>query len=198
MLKGLLLQLRKPEQSDLKLITDWFQDPGFVENLYELEPGAHQEKVVDLLKQNAKDSTSVLTLLAETKGKDPLGLLLFQNLNWKNRTIEMNTVIGNPKYRQGLYGADLYLLGLTYAFSVLNMHQVFGYVYAGNTTAQKLSQFSAKICGILPQHYWRDGDYVDVIVYSILKQDFVKQLNRPEKSLLSKFMQTGMFGGLTL
>ena len=195
-MKGLFLNLRKPEISDIDILTEWFQDPVFIENVFDLQDQDPKKKAFSLLNQNAKDTTQILTLIAENHQKEPIGLILYQNLNWKHRNIEMNNAIGHPKHRQSLYGADLYLLGLTYAFLTLNMHKVFGYTYHSNTSAKKLNQYAAKVSGILPEHIFNNGRYVDLVVFSILMRHFVDFLNQNEQGIIRKFVKCGMFNGL--
>lgn len=200
-MKGLLLSLRKPEQQDIAILIQWLQDEGFVQNLYGMPyqtQGDVIKKVHGMLNQNAKDTTQTLTLLAENQKKEPIGLIIFQNLNWKNRNVEMNNAIGNAQYRQGLYGADLYLLGLTYAFTHLNLHKVFGYTYSSNTSAQKLNQFAAKVSGVLRKHVYKTGQFQDMVVFSILKRHFQEFLDTHKNGIAKKFIQSGMFQGLEI
>lgn len=192
-MKGLFLNLRKPELKDMSILESWFRDSEFTDNLYEIPNNDYENYIFSLLNQNAKDTTRSLTLIAENSRRKPIGLILYQNLDWKNRNIEMNNAIGNFKDRHALYGADLYLLGLTYAFATLNMHKVFGYTYDTNTAAKKMHQFAAETCGVLWQHMWRKGMYLDVVVFSVLKRDFVAFLESQEAGIIRKFVRCGMF-----
>ena len=192
-MKGLFLNLRKPELKDMPTLVSWFRDPEFTENVFEIPENDCESYVFSLLNQNAKDTTRSLTLIAENPRREPIGLILYQNLDWKNRNIEMNNAIGNFKNRHALYGADLYLLGLTYAFTVLNMHKVYGYTHDSNVSAKKLNQFAAKTCGVLSQHIFRKGVYLDVVVFSILKRDFVSFLESQDAGVIRKFIRSGMF-----
>lgn len=194
-MKGLVLTLRKPEIADVPVMAEWFGDPVFREQVFDLQDEDPQEKAFSLLNHNAKDSTFTLTLLA-CHEKEPVGLILYQHLNWKHRNVEMNNAIGYAHHRQGIYGADLYLLGLAYAFSVLNMHNVFGYTYAENPAAWKLNAYAATMCGVLPRHLYKDNRYVDVGVFSILKEDFKSFLKAHQQDLIHRFLRSGMFDGV--
>ena len=198
-MRGLLLTLRKPEEADIPVLANWLQDEEFIRNLYGFPYQTHSDvtkKAFSMLNQNAKDTTSSLTLLAENSKKEPIGLVLYQALDWKHRNVEMNNAIGHATHRQSLYGPDLYLLGLAYAFAELNLHKVFGYTYPTNTPAQKLNQFAAKTSGILRSHIYQDGRYQDMVVFSILKRDFRSFLECNRQGIVRKFIQCGMFKGL--
>jgi len=192
-LKGLFLQLRKPEIGDVPILAEWFQDPEFRQNLFEVQDEKYEKKAFDLLNQNAKDSTQTLALIAENTGREPIGLILYQNLNWRNRNVEMNNAIGHPDHRQHLYGPDLYLLGLAYAFTTLNLHKVFGYTYHTNASAKKLNNFAAKTSGVLPKHILQNGNYIDLVVFSVLKSEFVSFLRENRQGKIEKFLKTGIF-----
>ena len=195
-MKGLLLQLRKPELQDVSVLVAWFEDPVFREQVFDLQGEDAQAKACFLLNANAKDSTRTLTLLACNEKNEPVGLILYQNVNWKHRNVEMNNAIGYAQHRYGVYGADLYLLGLTYAFLVLNMRKVFGYTYAGNQAAWKLNQYAAKLSGVLPNHLYKGNRYVDVAVFSILKCDFKLFLQTQADGITKRFIRSGMFADL--
>lgn len=198
MTQGLFLKLQKPEESDVPIIANWLKDDGFVQNLYGLPYQSNTnvtKQALLMLNQNAKDTTSSYTLIAKTQTGEPIGLVMYQNLSWKHRNVEMNNAIGNPDQRSGFYGADLYLLGLIYAFNSLNLHKVFGYTYADNIAAKKLNQSAGKISGILKQHIFRDGQFKDILVFSIFKKDFQDYLVLNQHTKLRKFVQCGMFCG---
>lgn len=192
-MKGLVLTLRKPEISDIPILTKWFQDPNFGQYLFEIAEGQHTATAMSLLNQNAKDSSTQITMIAENDAKEPIGLLLYKNISWKHRNAEINTLIGDTKNRSGIYGPDLYLLGITYAFSGLNLHKVFGYTYATNKAAMTLTQNIAKTSGILYDHLKRDDTYINTTVFSILKKDFRVFLKDNNNPIFRKFIKTGVF-----
>lgn len=192
-MKGTLLSLRKPEVTDLPLMTAWLQEPDFSDYLFKVPENQHEATALSLLTQNAKDSSTQLTLLAETKANTAIGLLFYKNINWKHRHAELNTLIGDPKNRGLLYGAELYLLGLGYAFFILNLHKVFGYTYATNTAAVKLNRILATPSGVLKKHTYHRGTYVDTYIFSMTRNQFMTLIKNPSTSMMCKFIETGMF-----
>lgn len=198
-MNGLLLKIRKPEQQDIPIMTEWFNDPQFIDHLYGTPHQTNPDvikRIHGILNQNAKDTTQNITLIAEKFNNEPVGLLMFHNLNWKHRNVEMNNAIGSHTYRQLLYGADLYLLGLSYAFSELNLHKVYGYTYATNSSAYKLNHVAATLDGTLKNHVYRKGSYQDVVVFSILRRHFQEFLTTHQNGIVKKFVRTGMFSPL--
>lgn len=193
---GLTLGFRKPESEDASLITTWYKDPVFIDFLYGSPLDSdlcRQNRFQNLLNQNAKDRPSDICLLAtHLFTKEAIALLIFKDLNWKNRNAELNIAIGNPAYRHSFYGAEIYLLALCYAFFELNLHKVIGYAYENNSAAMKLSHFAGELNGVLNQHVYRRGVFKDVYVYSLLKEKFEIFLKVHQDQLLKKYFERGL------
>ncbi len=194
---GLLLSLRKPEKEDMPIMIEWLSDEVFLKNLFGSPLDSEKNrfnKVHDFLNQNAKDFSSNMTLLVvDNKTEVPVGILLFNNINWKHRNVELNTAIGESKYRRAFYSIDLYILGLMYGFFELNLHKVFGYTHATNENAIKMNSFGGKVNGMLRKHIYKDGQYVDVVTYSIIKSEFITFINNQKNKLLKKHYKKGVF-----
>jgi RimJ/RimL family protein N-acetyltransferase len=194
---GLILTLRKPEKEDMAVMTSWLGDELFLKNLYGSPIDSYQNRfqtVHRFLNQNAKDFSNHITLIAVDKAKQmPIGLLMLNHINWKHRNAEMNAAIGDPKFRNAIYGGDLYLLGLLISFFELNLHKVFGYTYSSNEAALKLNNFGGKVNGILKKHVYRDGKFTDIITHSILKREFLSFLDSQKDKILRKHTKKGIF-----
>lgn len=190
--KGLYLRLRKPEKSDLPIISEWFGDSDFQNNLYG-SPLRSQRDIADeafgLLQSNAKDTTDTLTLIAQKPQGEKIGLMMLNNINWKDRCSELNIIIGNKSHRNFYYGPELGFLSFIYAFRILNFHKILSYVYDHNSPALKLSHNISKNEGVLRQHIYRNGRYVDMCVFSTFAKDFTQYLSDNKNGLLRKHFQ---------
>ncbi|MBG91327.1 MAG: hypothetical protein CL521_05875 [Actinobacteria bacterium] len=194
---GLLLKLRKPEQEDMPVITEWLSDDLFLKNLYGSPIDSQQnrfQRVHTFLNQNAKDFSNNITLIADDHlTHTPVGLIMLNHINWCHRNTEMNAAIGDKTIRNAFYGGDLYLLGLMYSFFALNLHKVFGYTYSSNEAALKLNRFGGKVNGILKNHVYRNGKFLDVVTHSVLKSEFLTFLESQKNRLLLKHSKKGVF-----
>ncbi|RAP31302.1 hypothetical protein DID76_03055 [Candidatus Marinamargulisbacteria bacterium SCGC AG-414-C22] len=195
--KGLLLSVRKPEQDDMSIITQWLSDELFLKNLYGSPIDSYQnrfQKVNTFLNQNAKDFSNNITLMAvDQNSKTPIGLLMLNHINWKHRNAEMNAAIGETKFRNAFYGGDLYLMGLLFSFFELNLHKIFGYTYSSNEAALKLNSFGGKVNGTLRKHVYKSGSFVDIVTHSILKKEFLNFIDEQKDKLLRKHIKKGVF-----
>lgn len=195
-LRGLLLGLRKPEETDIRVITKWLAEEAFIHFLYGSPMASksdRKQQAEQFLQENAKDTTQNITLLAfNIYTQEPLALIFINQLNWKNRNAELNLAIGEADKRHLYYGSELYLLGLLYLFFELNLHKVLGYAYHGNTAALKLSQFAGQFNGILKQHVYKKGAFQDVWAYSLFKSSFIQFLKSHKHTLLKKYFDRGL------
>jgi diamine N-acetyltransferase len=190
--KGPRLYVRKPEETDISIITNWLADPAFIRNLYGSLQQSEEDRILNvhtMLQQNAKDSSLHLSLIACKHDNSPIGLIQFKNINWKHRTVEMNAAIGNPSNRYLLFGLELYVLALLTAFNELNLHKVFGYTYAHNVKAMRLNSLGAEREGVLREHLYQDGAFHDVIINAIFKDQFEDFIQAQKNSLLKRYFQ---------
>ncbi|WP_143871823.1 GNAT family N-acetyltransferase [Catenovulum sediminis] len=173
---GLFVSFRKIEPDDIERVADWLHSDVFRENLYAipLDKGmSKKDIVIDFIKKNSDDyHPDKYFVIEEKKNKNLVGLTLFNNLDWKNRTVEYNYIIGDPARRNGIYGSDISLAICNYAFNSLNLNKVIGYTYEFNKQAQRVNNFIADVEGVLVAHHKHQGRYIDVIIHSLSKRKF--------------------------
>jgi len=193
---GLLLTIRKPEEGDLETITQWLADPLFLSTFYGSPLDTYQTRlsqVKEFLNQNAKDFSSNVTLIAiDKKSDEPVGLIMFNNINWKHRHAEVSMVIGAEKFRGSYYGVDIHLMGLVYAFYELNLHKVFGYAYESKVEDLKLHDFGGKVNGVLRKHVYRNGKFLNLVAHSVTETEFKTFVGSQKKKLLKNHMKKGV------
>lgn len=193
--QGIWLALQKPEKEDIPVMLNWLKDPAFIENIYGSPLAAPSQTISNIhrmLNDNARDVTGSLTLIGYRYDGVPIGLFMFNNINWKNRSAELNAAIGSIEHRSAIYGGELYLLGLLVAFQELNLEKIYGYVYESNESSFRLSSFAGKKEGVLRKHFYRKGDYIDVTVFSLLRQEFEDFIEKGRKSILRRHHESGL------
>ena len=94
------------------------------------------------------------------------------NIDWVNRHAHHNVNIGIREFRV-LHYIDVFNIILDYAFNTLNLNKISGGAeIPGVMKFQKRLGFKQE--GVLRQHVYRDGKYEDVVLFSILKEEFLK------------------------
>ena len=191
---GRKIQLRKPEESDVDKLIHWLQDPLFIKYLYGSQLQSRHElnqHAYQILNQNAKDTNTELTLLMESKKHEAFGLIMFKNINWKDRNAEYNVAIGVPQFRNSFNGIEANLLALIIGFYELNLHKIYGYVYHNNASQRHIIETAGHYEGTLRKHYYRDGAFVDLNVYSFFSAEFKDLLLSLKDTVLKKTFQQG-------
>ncbi|MEK6557358.1 MAG: GNAT family protein [Candidatus Margulisiibacteriota bacterium] len=197
---GRKIQVRKPEETDLEKIASWLHDPSFIKHLYGSPLHSLAEftqKARHLLSQNAKDTSPDFTLIMESKTGQPIGLMMFRNINWKDRNTEINLAIGEQSFRNSYYGVEAFVLTLLVGFHELNLHKIYGYIYHTNSSSEHIVKQVGNYEGTLRDHYYRDGEFVDVNVYSCFSSQLKDSLLRLKDGVLKKSFDQGYFSEYT-
>lgn len=176
MICGKLICLRAIENKDLQLIVEWRNKPDIYINFYEHEPLslAMQEKWFENFLQRTDEKFWIAETLVD---RIPIGTIALVDIDWRNRKAEIGRVlIASPDYRSGGYGKELLNLVIKYAFEHLNMNRLYLEVYEHNKTAvnfYRKAGFTQEGC--YRKHIFSQGDYRDVLVFSILKNEYISK-----------------------
>lgn len=193
---GLVLDLRKPEISDIDILADWLASPDFIRHVDgpDLEDAlAYRARVEEMLQENADESCSNKYLMAVHKSQGtPIGLAMICKIDWKNRHAEYAYVIGNQRYRGSLAAGDMNVTVYNYLFRELNLNKVYGYVFEDNIASLRINEFGGRLDGTLRKHLRRDGVRRDVRVFSITRQEFADFVQRNSKTVLRKHIARGL------
>jgi RimJ/RimL family protein N-acetyltransferase len=112
------------------------------------------------------------------KGAQPVGLSMFVNINFRNRSAEQIMGVLSPHDHSFLVG-DAYCASLLFAFNSLGLNKVQGLIYARNrTVAEQQERLGFRREGLLRQAVWNEEQqcYEDLIQIALLREDF--QSNR--------------------
>ena len=102
-----------------------------------------------------------------------IGTCQLHSINYVHRNAELQIRIGEVAQRGHGYGKEAVKLLLDFAFKDLNLNRVYLHVFSNNTAAiqtYKKAGFSQE--GILRQSAHIDGQYVDVHVMGILREEY--------------------------
>lgn len=100
-----------------------------------------------------------------------IGNASIDNIDWINRRADHNMMIGDPKYRTVSY-LDILQLLMKYAFQTLNLNKL-----CGGTEIPGITELQQRIGwkkeGILLKHNYRNGEYVDVTLMAVHKDNYL-------------------------
>lgn len=189
MVTGKHIKLRAIEFDDLKTLAQWKNDPEIPNFFYEytLFPLKSQEEWFDRQRNNPSE----INLVAENHNGDLIGTGSIIDIDWRNRKAEVGRVlIGSKDKRNSGLGVEIVLLLFNYAFQHLNLHKVYGDALCTNKRIRRLHHaLGVKEDGLLREHVFSQGRYVDVVTFSLLRSEFEQcKITAPTQQLYNKHL----------
>ncbi len=174
------LWFRAPEVADVPRVTTWINDPRVRKHLAtRVFPFAQHAEEEWLKRANADPTQAVgdrVVLLFGPHGADaPIGSTGFHGLNWIARRAEWGILIGDPEHWNQGHGREVARRMLQYAFEELNLNRVELRVNAANPAGIKAYEAAGFVReGTLRQAAWVDGRHEDILMMSVLRQEWTK------------------------
>lgn len=106
---------------------------------------------------------------------DPIqfGVCGLTNINWYHRTAEWSLYI-DPKYQGKGYAYKALLTLLHHGFMSLNLNRIYGEIFYNNLVCLNLAfKIGFKVEGTLRQTYYKNGRYINSVIESMLKDEFI-------------------------
>jgi [ribosomal protein S5]-alanine N-acetyltransferase len=167
--------LRAFEPDDLKLINAWHNDEEinsqtggskyFVSSFYD-------KKWIEDKMLNNRDN--VYCAICETESSEMIGYISLNNIDYRNGKADWGgIVLGNKSKRSKGYASFAAFLILKYGFEELGLNKITGYWLESNTASIMIGKlFGFKKEGILRKEVFKNGQFQDVTVMSILKEEY--------------------------
>jgi RimJ/RimL family protein N-acetyltransferase len=183
MLYGEKVILRAPKREDLQRRFEFDNDVAFhtllSEDPWEPRPLARLE--AEFEERIQKEDPDITRFAIEADGKY-IGHCVLYDFQHMSRRCSLGIGIGDPEYQGKGYGRDALRVLLKYAFRLRNLRKVSLTVSGNNERAIR----SYRACGFveegrLRQHDWADGQYIDVVCMSILREEWEAQYAQQEK-----------------
>ena len=122
--------------------------------------------------ENLKDDNTLKMFSIFNDENVLVGACGLTSIDYVNRRAEFSLYIGFDHASHG-YGIAALKRLLTIAFSVYNLHQVWGEVFAGNPALDLFLKLGFKSGGLRRDFYYRDGIYINSHMISILRNEHV-------------------------
>ncbi len=175
MIYGERIRLRAPERSDLPTFVEWLNDPEVTYGLSVYLPMsmAQEEKWFENMLTRSPDSQP---MVIEAKRGDAwvvIGNMGLFEFNHRAHSAEIGIMIGNKAYWNKGYGTESIGLILKHGFETLNLNRIMLRVYDNNPRAIRCYEKAGLSHeGRLRQAHYKDGEYVDVLMMSILREEW--------------------------
>jgi RimJ/RimL family protein N-acetyltransferase len=181
MIYGERIRLRAAERSDLPMFVKWLNDPDVSRHLglhLPLSLASEEGWFESMLKGTPEEQVLVIEKKQADESWLPLGNCSLMDINWRNRYAEFGIFIGEKEFWNQGFGAEAARLILKHGFATLNLHRIWLRVNANNPRAIKAYEKAGYVReGIQRQAMFQDGQYLDVIVMSVLRPEWEAQMD---------------------
>jgi len=176
MIYGDGIRLRAPEREDIPHFTAWVNDPEVRAGLLLVLPMSKAEEenwYEAMLTRPAAEHPMTIEIEQPDGTWLAIGNCGFHNMDWRCHSSEVGILIGEkPFWNQG-YGTKAMHLLLKHGFETLNLHRIYLHVFANNPRAIRSYVKTGFVHeGILRHDMYKDGKYIDVMVMSVLRDDW--------------------------
>ena len=196
MITGERVRFRAVERDDLPTFVKWLNDPEVRQGILIYHPFSQAEEenwyegmlkhpidehVLGIEVRLPSERVGMPKLEGETSTQAEeehwklIGSLAFTNVDWRNRSSEFGIMIGDKAYWNQGYGTEAVRLLVKHGFNTLNLNRIFLHVFENNPRAIRAYEKVGFVHeGKLRQAEFKDGIYIDILVMSILKDEFLQ------------------------
>lgn len=176
MLKGKGILLRPVKRSDISYFLKWFNDPEVVQYLDMYLPITEmfEEKFIEELgTTRAKSDVLFVIEVIEGASAKPIGNCSLHEVDSKDHKAIFGMVIGEKDYWSKGCGTEAARLLINYGFQQLNLHRISSTAFAFNERSIKLhKKVGFQEEGRLRQAFFKNGQYHDLILLGILREEW--------------------------
>lgn len=181
MLTGEKIILRPIKIEDLEKVNQWRNNLEMIK----LTQGIRFPKTKEMDREwfnnvlTEKSNRNIYFGIDEISSNDFIGIIQLNNIDYISGTATWGFVIGEKEKKGKGYSIEAPKLLFDYAFNCLNLRKIFGYLISYNVATlrmhQKIGNFNEE--GILKKHVYFDGEYHDVIILSLFREEYYSKQN---------------------
>ena len=169
---GEKLYLRPLEMDDLESTISWFNDGEVTQFINRVIP-MNRTTGTEFIEKLYRDGREIVLGIVDNETDRLIGQIALHDISMPFRHAGLAIIIGDKSYWSRHYGTKALTMMLEYGFNQLNLHKVYVTVHAINkraVNAYKGVGFQHE--GVLRDHAYHNGKYVDVCFMSILKEEW--------------------------
>lgn len=183
MIYGERIRFRAVEKSDLPTFVRWLNDPEVKQGIMIYHPFSQAEEDNWFERMIARPADErvigIEVRIPSAEGDEEswilIGTLGFTDINWRVHASEFGIMIGEKSYWNQGYGTEAVRLLVRYGFDTLNLNRISLRVFENNRRAIRVYEKAGFVHeGRMRQAEYRDGKYLDVLLMSILREEFQK------------------------
>jgi len=167
-----MIQFREITYDDLEMIRSWRTSHEITQHMY-TDPNPSKEDQIQWYESLSSNKSVIYKVVCY---KDvPIGMVYLTNIDYNAKHCEWGIYIGDLKYQSRGAGAMATYKLINYAFYELGMNKMMSMVLTTNVGSIKLTEsFGFNRNGYYKDHCYKNGKFIDMIGFEMLKQDWVK------------------------
>ena len=166
--------LRGFQQNDLPYLSSWLDDKVVTQYLEMGRRPTRQKDIEQFLDIAQNEESAVVFSIIEREEKKPIGYCGLYLIDWVSRRAQINILVGQKEFWDKGIGSRACKILLEYAFSHLNLNSVQLGVNVENKRACKAYEKVGFVLeGQRREFLFCNGEYNDMLVYSILKTEYM-------------------------
>jgi RimJ/RimL family protein N-acetyltransferase len=167
-----LVYLRKLEASDLDRTWAWINNPD-VYLAIGVQVPVSKSAQSRWYEKTDQSSDKIVFAICLKDGDLHVGNVSLDSIDPRHRTARLSIFIGDSSQRGKSIGSRAIRLVANYAFDFLNLNRIWCKSTAGDDqVARFYEQLGFKIEGLMRQHEYIDGQYVDKVIFGLLRGEF--------------------------
>lgn len=171
MLEGSICSLLPVEEEDGEALRGWRRKPHVARFFPSFDPISKLDQK-EWMTSIQRKSDRIDFMIADNQGTK-IGHIFLVSIDRRNRHAEFGFYIGESSSLNSGIGIEAEHLILDYSFNYLNMHKVYCETLSFNKRVLSLhKKFGFREDGKLRDHIYKDGQYHDLVIMSIMRDDF--------------------------
>jgi len=176
MIKSDRVYLRLMERKDVPYKVKWVNDPDVRRTLFFQE--ISELGTEQWLNKVALDSTRKDFIICDLETDNPIGFASVVKIDLMNSKAETYLCIGDKEYWGKGYGTEVKRMLLRYVFIELGLNKVYSYNWVENKRMIEINKkLGFTLEGQLRKDIFANGEYKDRVIFSMLKEEYLKLIN---------------------
>ena len=175
MIQSERIYLRLFDEKDVPLRVKWMNDPEIREMLNAPYPVSEQS-TKKWLASVLEDSARIDFAICMKETDCVIGYTGFRNIDLINNKAESYTGLGETKYWGKGYAKESKIAALSYIFKKYNLNKVYALIWSKHTRSIEMNKrIGYRVDGVLREDLYSNGEYRDMVIMSLLRDEFLKR-----------------------
>jgi [ribosomal protein S5]-alanine N-acetyltransferase len=162
--------------ADLESYAAWVNDPETTGFMAVGAIPVSVRELRDYIRKHAAAKNALLLGIYLNRNERHIGNISLHDIQWKDRHGEIGILIGDKRSRGKGYGTEAIRLLVEHAFGRLNLNKIYcGMVERNEASLRAFKRIGFKVEGVLRQHFFSHGKYMDCYRLGLLRDEYVNQ-----------------------